>query len=66
MELKFLAGNASVLNDVSNVVLSRSAAEKYFGDWKQAVGKRLNTDNAAYDFQVAGVFEDQPENSDFR
>lgn len=65
MELKFLAGNASVLNDVSNVVLSRSAAEKYFGDWKQAVGKRLNTDNAAYDFQVAGVFEDQPENSDF-
>ncbi len=64
-EVKFLTGSAAVLKDVNMVVLCRSMAEKYFGNWKDAVGKRIVNDNAEYDLQVAGVFEDVPDNSDF-
>ena len=64
-EVKFLTGDANMLKDVNSVVLSQSIAEKYFGNWKEAVGKRLNIDNDNFDLQVAGVFADVPENSDF-
>jgi predicted permease len=64
-EINFLAGNADVLKDVNSVALSKSQAEKYFSNWKEAVGKRINIDNSNYDLQVAAVFEDAPENSDF-
>ncbi|MEP6712017.1 MAG: ABC transporter permease [Ferruginibacter sp.] len=64
-EIKFLAGEANALNDVNSVALSQTMAEKYFGNWKQAIGKRLVIDNAGYDLQVAAVFKDVPENSDF-
>ena len=64
-EVKFLTGNAGALKDVNKVVLCKSVAEKYFGNWKDAVGKRIVNNNAAYDLEVAGVFEDVPANSDF-
>jgi putative ABC transport system permease protein len=64
-ELKFLSGNAKVLSDVNSAVISKSLAEKYYGNWKEAVGQRLNIDNAEFDWQVAAVFDDVPENSDF-
>lgn len=64
--MKFLAGNATALNDVSSIIISKTAAEKYFDTWQNAVGRRLNFDNSSYDYQVAGVFEDFQENSDFR
>ncbi len=38
-EVKFLSGNADVLKDVNSVAISKSMAEKYFGNWKNAVGK---------------------------
>lgn len=65
LELKFVAGSAESLKDPINVVLSQSMADKYFGDWKQAIGRRINMDNMAEDFQVAGIFEDVPANTDF-
>ncbi|MDX2048010.1 MAG: ABC transporter permease [Chitinophagaceae bacterium] len=64
-EVKFLSGNADVLKDVNSVAISKSIAEKYFGNWKDAIGKRLNFNNADYDLQVAAVFEDVPASSDF-
>ncbi len=64
-EVKFLAGNAGVLNDVNSVAISRSTAERYFGDWKTAVGKTVVLDNDVHDLAVAAVFEDVPKNSDF-
>ena len=64
-ELKFLAGNPEALKDVNSVILSRKMAEKYFGDWKDAVGGLLNIDNEKDSWKVAGVFEDVPSNSDF-
>lgn len=64
-EVKFLAGNADALKDVSSIAISKTMAEKYFGKWQDAVGRRLNFDNSDYDFQVAAVFEDVPDNTDF-
>ena len=45
------------------VVLSQSAAEKYFGD-EDPIGKVLTFDNKD-DFEVSGVYEDIPDNSHF-
>lgn len=64
-EVKFLAGSAESLKDLNSVVLSRTMASKYFGDWKEAMGRRINMDNLSSDFQIAGVFEDLPTNTDF-
>lgn len=64
-EVKFLLGNADVLNDVNSVAVSKAMASKYFGDWKSAIGKRINFNNDPFDMQVSAVFDDVPENSDF-
>lgn len=60
----WLAGNKNVLNDPSSIVLNKTLAVKYFGDWKNAMGKFLKLDNAIL-LKVNGVVEDAPENSDF-
>lgn len=60
----WLAGNPSVLKDPGQLVLARSMAAKYFGDWKNAPGKVIRVDNAM-DMKVGGVIEDIPGNSDF-
>ena len=52
------------LSAPNTVVLSRKLADKYFGQWKNAVGKSINFDNKT-DFKVTGVIEDFPDNSSF-
>jgi len=59
----WLAGNASVLKDPNMVVLDKSTAAKYFGDWQSAVGKTLHMDNVLT-LKVAGVVQDAPSNTD--
>jgi putative ABC transport system permease protein len=61
---KFLAGNPSVLAEPDMVVIDQSTAAKYFGDWKNAMGKILKMDNVMT-LKVAGIIEDAPANSDF-
>ncbi|HEY8513422.1 MAG TPA: ABC transporter permease [Cyclobacteriaceae bacterium] len=51
----------TVLERPQTLVLSRSAAKRYFGD-EEPVGKTLRM-NGQVDFEVTGVFEDVPENS---
>jgi len=60
----WLAGNKNVLNDPSSIILTKTLADKYFGDWKKAPGKFIKLDNTIL-LQVSGVVEDAPENSDF-
>ncbi len=61
----FIAGDPrTALDDPMAVVLSRSAAVKWFGT-ADALGKRL-TVNEDLEFMVSGVFRDQPVNSHFR
>jgi putative ABC transport system permease protein len=52
-----------VLADQNSVILSASAAEKYFGG-ADPIGKTLRVDDQ-YDFQITGVFEDVPFNAHF-
>jgi putative ABC transport system permease protein len=60
----WLAGQPSVLKDPDMVVIDKSSAAKYFGDWKNAMGKTLKMDNVLT-LKVAGVIDDAPKNSDF-
>ena len=53
----------TVLSSPNTLVISRKTAEKYFRD-EEPMGKTLRLENRD-DFQVAGVFEDMPDNSHF-
>jgi len=62
---RWLAGNKrKALAEPNMVVLTRSMAIKYFGDWSSAVGRTLKLDNNRL-LQVSGVLEDVPSNTDF-
>lgn len=61
---KWLAGSPAVLEQPNITVLSRRMAEKYFGDWKVAVGRYLRLDNTLT-VKVDGILENPPANSDF-
>jgi len=59
----WLAGGPSALAQPDMVVICKSNAIKYFGDWKNAMGKSLKMDNVV-DLKVAGVIDDPKPNSD--
>ncbi len=61
---RWLSGRPEVLAEPNVVVLSRKFAEKYFGDYRHAVGKLVRIDNQTT-MRVAGVLEDAPGNTDF-
>ncbi|TWR31382.1 FtsX-like permease family protein [Mucilaginibacter pallidiroseus] len=57
-----LGNPASVLQDPSSVVLTETAAKKYFGSANAAMGKVLTLDKKQQ-FKVSGVAKDVPVNS---
>lgn len=59
----WLAGSALGLKDPNMVVIDKSSAIKYFGNWQLAVGKTLRMDNLLT-LKVAGVIQDLPPNTD--
>ncbi len=62
---QWLEGNpATALMDPSSVIITESAAKKYFNSAYGLIGEILNIDEAPY--KVTGVVEDVPENSDFK
>lgn len=63
--LKFVSGDkATALSDKTSIVLSRSMAEKYFGN-EDPVGKVLLMDHE-HSFKVTGVFEDVSDQSSWK
>ena len=60
-----LDGSASSLKDPNNIILSKSTAEKYFGDWKNAMGRTLKHNNDRI-YKVSGIMKDVPDNTDFQ
>ena len=60
----WLQGSPDVLAAPNTVVLSKSVAEKYFGNWQNAIGQFIKMDNHAT-LMVKGVIENTPFNSDF-
>lgn len=62
---EWLSGNQSLsLTEPNSVVLSKEYAEKYFGNWQDAIGKTIEYNNK-YIFKVSGILKDVPKNSDF-
>ncbi|MGI9221267.1 MAG: ABC transporter permease, partial [Woeseiaceae bacterium] len=62
-DLQYLHGDSGSLDDPSGIVLSATAAEKYFGR-TDVLGETLTLDNE-FDYRVTAVFEDVPRNSHF-
>ena len=62
---EWLSGDPHIaLKDPNSVALSQKFAEKYFGDWKSAIGKTILHDNKSM-YKVTGIIRNIPDNSDF-
>src|SRR5215467_9466522 len=61
----WLAGDPKTsLKDPNTAVLTQQVAEKYFGDWKLAIGKTIRKDNKTT-IKITGVLKNIPPNTDF-
>lgn len=64
-DFKWLSGSPEKsLSEPNEAVLSKTTAEKYFGDWQGAIGKSIKFQND-YVVKISGIIEDVPVNSDF-
>ena len=54
---------ATALNEPNTVLLTKDIAQKYFGNWKTAIGKTLKA--FAINLKVTGILENPPPNTDF-
>ncbi|HET7003835.1 MAG TPA: ABC transporter permease [Puia sp.] len=62
---EWLNGDAKTsLKNPNNAVLTQATAEKYFGNWKNALGKTILLSNKTPHI-VSGILRDVPVNSDF-
>ena len=60
----WIAGTPAVLDEPNTVVIDKRHAIKYFGDWKNVIGRELKMDNTLT-LKVAGIIEDCAPNTDF-
>jgi len=72
-DFPLLSGSYASLNDPNNVLLTKEIAEKYFGDWKTAIGKTIKLEVGGYIFEhgteilkVSGILATIPANTDFQ
>ncbi len=63
-EFPWTVGNASILAEPNVTALTKKVAERFFGNWKEAVGQYIKIDNALT-LKIGGILEDVPANSDF-
>ena len=64
-DFPLLAGSYESLKDPNHVILSKETAEKYFGNWDNAMGKTIKINNADI-AEVTGVLATIPANTDFQ
>lgn len=55
---------ATSFNSPNGALMTKSAADKYFGDWQKAIGQTLTIANKQL-YTVTGILENVPANSDF-
>lgn len=76
-DFPLLAGSHASLKDPNNVLLTKESAEKYFGDWKTAIGKSLKLivsyrigaglfQSPPIALKVSGILASIPANTDFQ
>jgi putative ABC transport system permease protein len=60
-----LAGDMkTALKEPNTALLSQETAERYFGDWKTAIGKTIKYDNNQV-LKITGILKNVPANTDF-
>jgi putative ABC transport system permease protein len=64
-DFPLLAGSYETLKDPNNVLLTKEIAEKYYGDWKTAIGRKIKLNNADI-LKVTGILAAIPTNTDFQ
>jgi putative ABC transport system permease protein len=65
-DFPLIQGDAkTALSNPNSVLLTKETAEKYFGDWHQAMGKTIRWDNKEA-LKVTGILAPVPQNSDFQ
>ena len=66
-DIPWLAGDAvHSLADRNSVLLSKRVAERYFGDWRKAVGRSINCLGPKNSFKVTGILADPRPNTDLQ
>jgi putative ABC transport system permease protein len=72
-DFPLLAGSYESLKEPNNVLLTKDIAQKYFGDWKTAIGKTIKLQLGGYIFEhgtdvlkVSGILAPIPANTDFQ
>ena len=66
-DFPMLAGSYETLKDPNNVLLTKETAEKYFGDWKIALGKTIQVKSYSTDVvKVSGILASIPANTDLQ
>jgi putative ABC transport system permease protein len=66
-DFPWLAGDPDKsLADRNSVVLSKSVAELYFGDWRKAVGRSIQCLGPKNIWKVTGILADPPPNTDLK
>jgi ABC-type antimicrobial peptide transport system permease subunit len=72
-DFPLLAGSYASLKDPNNVLLTKEIAEKYFGDWKTAIGKPIKLESGGSIFEhgtdrlkVSGILATIPANTDLQ
>ena len=64
-DFPLLAGSYETLKDPNNVLLTKETAEKYYGNWKAALGKTIKINNTDI-VKVTGILATAPANTDFQ
>lgn len=72
-DFPLVEGSYASLEDPGNVLLTKEIAEKYFGDWRAAMGKTIRLQAGGYMFshstelvKVSGILAPIPTNTDFQ
>jgi len=64
-DFPWLAGDPSTgLSEPYSAALTQEVAERYFGDWKSAIGKTFQLNNRRV-FKITGILKNIPTNTDF-
>lgn len=64
IDVRWLDGNASRLNEPGTMVVSSSLAEKWFGEWQHVVGRTIDRGSGRSTMLIVGVFRDLPANTE--
>lgn len=61
----WVLGKPASLNAPNHIALTQSTATQYFGNWQNAMGKKLKLSGDETLYEVTGIIKDLPKNTDF-